>query len=53
LPSRSQIRAGIEFSVQLSEQINGNDFLVSKNGLEIREALIFQRALIIVDLADE
>ena len=35
------------------EQIDTNKFLISKARLEITRALIFQRALIIVDLADK
>jgi hypothetical protein len=37
----------------MSEQIKRNQFLVSKLGLEIAQALIFQTALLIVDLADK
>jgi hypothetical protein len=40
-------------SVQMTEQINTNQFLVSKARLEITGSLIFQRALIIVDLTDK
>ena len=43
----------IEAFVQLTEQINGNDFLVGKNGLEIRVALKFQTTMTIVDVADK
>jgi len=37
----------------MTEKLNGDNVLVSKDGLEVRQALIFQRALIIVDLADK
>jgi len=40
-------------SVQMTEQINRDEFLIGKPGLEITQALRFQRALIIVDLTDK
>ncbi len=43
----------IEPLIQLSEQINGDDFLVGKTRLEIRAALKFQRTMTIVDVADQ
>jgi len=52
VPSKTVNRLLLIKTVQMTEQINGNQFLVSKMRLEITQALIFQTALAIVDAAD-